>query len=277
MFQSDLLEGKRILVTGGGTGLGKTISRRLLELGAEVAIVGRRKSILEDAAQELSKVTGGKVTSHELDISVGSSVDGVVGDIWAGGPLDGLVNSADDNFVSRTEDLSPYEFDTIANTVMHGTFYVTNAVGRRWIASGHKGSVVSIVATYVWTGSAFVTPSSMSKAGVAAMTQGLAVEWGPKGIRINAMALGTGGGSMETDAIPMRRNSEPSELANMAVFLLSDQCAYLTGEVIAIDGGQWLNGAGTFTRHASMPDEDWKALRKQPTKGSGEKTPERDA
>ncbi|MEA2680343.1 MAG: hypothetical protein QOK03_2065 [Candidatus Binataceae bacterium] len=271
MFQSNLLEGKRILVTGGGTGLAKTISRRLLELGAEVAIVGRQKSILDDTVQELSKATGGKVTSHELDISVGPSVDGVVGDIWAGGPLDGLVNSADDNFVSRTEDLSPYEFDTIANTVMHGTFYVTNAVGKRWIASGRKGSVVSIVATYVWTGSAFVTPSSMSKAGVAAMTQGLAVEWGPKGIRVNAMALGTGGGSIETDAIPMRRNSEPGELANMAVFLLSDQCAYLTGEVIAIDGGQWLNGAGTFTRHANMADEDWKALRKQPTKGSGEK------
>jgi len=273
MFQSNLLAGRRILVTGGGTGLPKTISRRLLELGAEVVIVGRQRSILDETVQELSKVTGGKVTSHALDISAGSSVDSVVGDIWARGPLDGLVNNADDNFISRTEDVSPDEFDTIANTVMHGTFYVTSAVGRRWIANGRKGSVVSIVATYVWTGSAFVTPSSMSRAGVAAMTQGLAVEWGPKGIRVNAMALGTGGGSIETDAIPMRRNSEPGELANMAVFLLSDQCAYLTGEVIAIDGGQWLNGAGTFTRHANMADEDWKALRKQATRGSVEKPP----
>jgi len=263
MFQNDLLQGKRILVTGGGTGLARTISRRLLELGAVVTLVGREKSELDDAVRELSSVGGGKVTSHELDVSVGASVDSVIGKIWADGPLDGLVSYADDMFVSRTEDINPDEFDTIADTVMHGAFYVTNAVGKRWIASGRKGSIVSVVATYVWTGSAFVTPTSMSKAGIAAMTQGLAVEWGPKGIRVNAMALGTGGGSIDTDAIPMRRNSEPGELANLAVFLLSDRCAYLTGEIIAIDGGQWLNGAGTFTRHANMPDEDWKALRKR--------------
>jgi NAD(P)-dependent dehydrogenase (short-subunit alcohol dehydrogenase family) len=284
MFQKDLFKGKRILVTGGGTGLGKSMTRRFLELGAEVAIVGRRKSVLDDTAAELSNETGGKVTTFELDIRAPESVEGVIEQVWADGPLDGLVNNAAGNFVSRSEDLSPRGFDAIANTVLHGTFYMTNAVGKRWIDEGRSGSVLSIVATWVWTGSPFVTPSSMSKAGVAAMTKGLAVEWGPRGIRLNAIApgpfpvegsvargsWGTAGGTLASDRIPLRRNGQHRELANLAVFLLSDECSYVTGEVMAIDGGQWLNGAGTFTRYANLTDEDWRLLRRQSWKGTAE-------
>ena len=277
MFQKDLFKGKRILVTGGGTGLGKSMSQRFLELGAEVAIAGRRKSVLDETAAELVKLTGGRVTTHAVDIRVAEAVEDMVGEIWQGGPLDALVNNAAGNFISRTEDLSPRAFDAIANIVLHGTFYTTNAVGKRWIAGGHKGSVLSILTTWVWTGSPYVTPSAMSKAGVAAMTKGLAVEWGPKGIRLNAVAPGpfptegawarlspgTAGKDRSLDSIPMRRNGEHSELANLAVFLLADECAYINGEVIAIDGGQWLNGAGTFARLSNLTDEDWKQIREQ--------------
>jgi NAD(P)-dependent dehydrogenase (short-subunit alcohol dehydrogenase family) len=277
MFQKDLFKGKRILVTGGGTGLGKSMTRRFLELGAEVAIAGRRKSVLDEAAAELARETGGRLTTHAVDIRVAEAVEEMVAEIWQGGPLDALVNNAAGNFISRTEDLSPRAFDAIANIVLHGTFYTTNAVGKRWLAGGHKGSVLSILTTWVWTGSPYVTPSAMSKAGVAAMTKGLAVEWGPRGIRLNAVAPGpfptegawarlspgTAGNTRATDSIPMRRNGEHSELANLAVFLLADECAYINGEVIAIDGGQWLNGAGTFARLGNLSDEDWRQIREQ--------------
>jgi NAD(P)-dependent dehydrogenase (short-subunit alcohol dehydrogenase family) len=271
------LSGARILVTGGGTGLGKSMTQRFLELGAEVAICGRRKSVLDETAAELMAQTGGKVTTWELDIRNAEAVDNVVAQIWADGPLTGLVNNAAGNFVSRSEDLSPRGFDAVANIVLHGTFYVTSSVGKRWIAEGLKGSIVSLVSTWVWTGSPFVTASSMSKAGIAAMTQGLSVEWGPKGVRLNAVAPGafsdgttasSGSSDMETDGVPMGRAGRPDELANLAVFLLSDACAYVTGEVIAIDGGQWLNAAGTFNRYSNIGDDDWKALKGQSWKGA---------
>jgi len=275
MFRSDLLKGKRILVTGGGTGLGKSMSQRFLELGAEVAIAGRRKAVLDETAKALMQQTGGKVTTHAVDIRVPDAVEEMIAEIWAGGPLDALVNNAAGNFISRTEDLSPRAFDAIANIVLHGTFYTTNAVGKRWLAEGRGGSVLSILTTWVWTGSPYVTPSAMSKAGVAAMTKGLAVEWGPRGIRLNAIAPGpfptegawarlspgSASNTRANDTIPMRRVGEHSELANFAAFLLADEVAYITGEVIAIDGGQWLNGAGTFARLSSLTDEDWKQIR----------------
>ncbi|SDI18062.1 MULTISPECIES: SDR family oxidoreductase [Bradyrhizobium] len=286
MFEANLLEGKRILVTGGGTGLGKSMARRVLELGAEVAIAGRRKAVLDEAAEELIKDTGGKVKAYELDIRVPDQIEAVVEQLWRDGPLDGLVNNAAGNFISRTEDLSPRGFDAVANIVLHGTFYVTNAIGKRWIASGHEGTVLSILATWVWTGSPFVTPSSMSKAGIAAMTKGLAVEWGPRGIRLNAIAPGPfrvensvargswsmAGGTLATDKIPMRRNGDRTELADLAVFLLSDRCAYINGAVIAIDGGQWLNNPGTYARYSNLNDEDWKRLRTQSLQPSRERT-----
>jgi NAD(P)-dependent dehydrogenase (short-subunit alcohol dehydrogenase family) len=191
MFRDGVLKGKRILVTGGGTGLGREMTAKYLELGADLTICGRRKSVLDKTAGELMAKHGGSVKTFVVDIRDAQGVDAMVQAIWDdGGPLTGLVNNAAGNFISRTEDLSPRGFDAIANIVFHGTFYVTHAVGKRWIAGGHKGSVVSIVVTWVWTGSPFVVPSAMSKAGVHVMTQSLAVEWGRYGIRLNAIAPG---------------------------------------------------------------------------------------
>ncbi|MDN7177089.1 SDR family oxidoreductase [Caballeronia sp. SEWSISQ10-4 2] len=282
MFKADLLKNKRIIVTSGGTGIGKAMARQFLELGAEVAITDNNPEILEKAAQALASI--GPVSTFVLDISSATEVDRVIGEIWSGGSVHALVNNADEPFVSRTEELSPTGFDEIANNALHGTFYATNAVGRRWIAEGSKGSVLSIVATWAWTGSPYVTASAMSKAAIASMTQGLAVEWGPKGIRLNAIAPGVflnedvsgsnqnGGGPLETDSTPLRRKGRYSELANLATFLLADGCDYVTGEVIAIDGGQWLNGAGTFARYASLSSEDWKSIRSQSWKGADKKS-----
>ena len=275
MFADSLLKGRRILVTGGGTGLGKAMARRFMELGAELHICGRREGVLKETAAELAEATGGAIHIHPCDIRVAGAVEEMVEAIWQHGPLDGLVNNAAGNFIAKTEDLSPRGFDAIANIVLHGSFYVTQAVGKRWIAGKRGGSILSIVTTWVWTGSAFVVPSAMSKAGIAAMTQSLAVEWGPKGIRLNAIAPGpfpTEGMTKRLaptealerkmiGAIPMRRVGNLPELANLAAFLMSDEVGYVTGEVIAIDGGQWLNGAGGFGALTELSDADWQGIR----------------
>ena len=167
MFKDGLLKSQRILVTGGGTGLGKEMAAKFLELGAEVFICGRRKSVCDATAVELADKTGGQVTSYGVDIRNAMAVDEMIEDIFRGGPLTGLVNNAAGNFISRTEDLSPKGFDAVANIVMHGTFYVTHAVGKRWIAGKHKGSVVSIIVTWVNNSGPFVVPSAMSKAAIA--------------------------------------------------------------------------------------------------------------
>ena len=191
MFRPDLLSGKRILVTGGGSGLGRDIASKYAALGADVYICGRRAAVLGETAAQLMAEHGRQVKYRALDIRDGDEVDALVEWIWEdGGPLDGLVNNAAGNFVSRTQDLSRRGFDAIADIVLHGTFYVTHAVGRRWIAEGRRGSIVSIVVTWVRTGAPFVVPSAMSKAGIDAMTKSLAVEWGPHGIRLNAIAPG---------------------------------------------------------------------------------------
>jgi NAD(P)-dependent dehydrogenase (short-subunit alcohol dehydrogenase family) len=276
MFRNDLFRGKRILVTGGGTGLGKAMAQRLMELGAELHICGRRDSVLQETAAELAQATGGRIHTYPCDIRVAQAVDEMIERIWQEhGALDGLVNNAAGNFIARSEDLSPRGFDAIANIVLHGSFYVTQAVGKRWIAGKRGGSVVSIVTTWVRSGSAFVVPSAMSKAGIAAMTQSLAVEWGPKGIRLNAIAPGpfpTEGMTKRLaptealeqrmiNAIPMRRVGNLPELANLAAFLLADEVGYLTGEVIAIDGGQWLNSAAGFGALSDLTDADWQDIR----------------
>ena len=276
MFKRDLLKGKRILVTGGGTGLGREMAARFLELGADVYICGRRKSVLDETAAELTKKHGGSMKTRAVDIRDAAAVDTMVQSIWDdGGPLSGLVNNAAGNFISRTEDLSPRGFDAIAGTVFHGTFYMTHAVGRRWIAGKSKGSIVSIVVTWVWTGSPFVVPSAMSKAGVHVMTQSLAVEWGRYGIRLNAIAPGIfpteGAGKRlapgrdfrdETAAInPMRRTGEMQELQNLAAFLMADGCEFLTGQTIAIDGGANLVNGGSFNGLFKWADEDWARAR----------------
>lgn len=281
MFKENLLKGKRILVTGGGTGLGKTMTRGFLEVGAEVIICGRRKSVLDETAAELHGETSGKISTFQVDIRSPDAIEEMMDEIWLGGPLDSLVNNAAGNFLSRTEDLSSRAFDAIANTVFHGTFYVTNACGKRWIEEGRGGNVLSILTTWIWNGSAYVVPSAMSKAGIKAMTQGLAVEWGPKGIRLNALAPGpfpTEGAwarlrpkgsygdtlpSKGVDKIPLRRSGEHSELANLAIFMMADECSYINGEVITIDGGQWLNSAGNYGDLGQLTDEDWIGIRGQ--------------
>jgi len=275
MFKDGLFKGKRILITGGGTGLGKEIATKYLELGAEVWIAGRRGPLLEQTAKELMSAHGGTVRTHSVDIRDAQAVDAMVQRIWdEAGPLTGLVNNAAGNFISPTKDLTPNGFNAIANIVFHGTFYVTHAVGRRWIAGGHKGSVISILVTWVWTGSPYVVPSAMSKAALHVMTKSLAVEWGRHGIRLNAIAPGpfpTEGASKRlrpdsgfedaTQTIPMRRIGRMPELQNLAAFLMADGCDYLTGETIAIDGGGYLANGASFSELDKLSDADWQRMR----------------
>jgi NAD(P)-dependent dehydrogenase (short-subunit alcohol dehydrogenase family) len=270
MFTKDLLKGKRILVTGGGSGLGKEIAAKYLELGADIYICGRRESVLQETAQELMDQFGGSVKGIAVDIRNAEAVDAMVAEIWKEGPLTGLVNNAAGNFVSRTEDLSSRGFDAIANIVLHGTFYVTHAVGKRWIESGLKGSVVSILVTWVNNGGPFVVPSAMSKAGVNVMTKSLAVEWGRYGIRLNAIAPGafpTDGMSKRLypgredagrdEGSPMGRVGEMPELQNLATFLMADGVEWMTGQTLTIDGANSLATGGNFYHFKDWSDQDW--------------------
>ncbi|MGH8680799.1 MAG: SDR family oxidoreductase [Burkholderiales bacterium] len=276
MFRSELLKGKRILVTGGGTGLGREIADKYLELDASVYLCGRRQHVLDETAAALTAKHGGSAKTRAVDIRDAAAVDAMAQWIWDdGGPLDGLVNNAAGNFISRTEDLSARGFDAIANIVLHGTFYVTQAVGKRWIAGGHKGSVVSILVTWIWTGSPYVVPSAMAKAGVHVMTQSLAVEWARHGIRLNAIAPGpfpvesTGarlspGQTVEERAAgknPTGRIGRMDELQNLAVFLMADGCEWLTGQTIALDGAGYLTGAGSFYDLRGWTTADWQRAR----------------
>ena len=270
MFKKDLLKGKRILVTGGGSGLGKEIAAKYLELGADIYICGRRESVLDETARELMDRFGGSVKGVAVDIRNAEAVDAMVAEIWKEGPLTGLVNNAAGNFVSRTEDLSSRGFDAIANIVLHGTFYVTQAVGKRWIENGLKGSVVSILVTWVNNGGPFVVPSAMSKAGVNVMTKSLAVEWGRYGIRLNAIAPGafpTDGMSKRLypgredsgrdEGSPMGRVGEMPELQNLATFLMADGVEWMTGQTLTIDGANSLATGGNFYHFKDWSDQDW--------------------
>ena len=275
MFKDNILQGKKILVTGGGTGLGKEMSEHYIQHGADVVICGRRESFLAETAEEFKEKYGSTVRYQALDIRSAQDVDDFIDTIFQEGPLHGLVNNAAGNFISPTKDLSARGFDAIANIVFHGTFYVTHAVGKKWIEQQIKGSIISILATWVWTGSPFVVPSAMSKSALHTMTKSLAVEWGPKGIRVNAIAPGpfpTEGmtarlspkGDMQKDSdntIPMGRMGEMNELQNLATFLMADGCEYLTGQTIAIDGAQYLSGGGTFSQLSKMSDDDWAEIR----------------
>ena len=283
MFQKDLLKNKRILVSGGGSGLGKAMATRYLELGADVYICGRRKSVLDETAKELMDMHGGSVKSISCDIKVPEAIEDMVDEIWSEGPLTGLLNNAAGNFISRTEDLSPRAFTAISNIVFNGTFYMTNAIGKRWLAENLKGSVISILTTWIDSSGPYTVPSAMSKSGLATMTRSLAAEWGNRGIRLNAISPGPfptkgawdrlapgGKGANMMESIPMKRTGELSELANLATFLMADGCEYLTGQTIAIDGAQYITGGGTFSMMSSFKDEDWEAI-KSTIKGSNEK------
>jgi NAD(P)-dependent dehydrogenase (short-subunit alcohol dehydrogenase family) len=278
MFRDGLFAGKRILVTGGGTGLGRAMAERLLGLGAEIHICGRRGPVVEATAAELMRAHGGTVRWHAVDIRDAEAVAAMIERIWReDGPLTGLINNAAGNFISRTEDLSPRGFNAIADIVFRGTFYVTQAVGKRWIATGAGGAVVSIVVTWVWTGSPFVVPSAMSKAGIDAMTKSLAVEWGRYGIRLNAIAPGvipTEGatkrlrpGDSSHDAVagqnPLRRVGEPAELGDLAAFLLAPGSGWINGQTIALDGGDWLANGAYFKQYFEWGDAEWREARER--------------
>ena len=270
IYKPGLLKGERILVTGGGTGLGRVMAEAFLMMGADIYLCGRRGAVVEQTAQELVQQHGGRAVGHACDVRQPEAVEQMIKAIWAdGGALTGLVNNAAGNFVSRTEDLSMRAFDAVANIVMRGSFNLTLECGRRWLAEGRKASVLSILTTWVWNGSAFTVPSAMAKSGVHAMTQSLAVEWGNRGIRFNAIAPGLfptegmsarlnpqGGEHVRADN-PMGRNGRMPELANLAVFLMSRHAEYLTGQTIAIDGGQYQATGGNFAGLASWSDQDW--------------------
>ncbi len=276
MFRTDLLKTKRILITGGGTGLGKGMAQRFLELGATVYICGRREEVLKQTASELSGATQGTIHTLPCDVRNLEAVEAMIDTLWRAGPLDILVNNAAGNFIARTEELSPGAWNSVIGIVLMGTLHCTMACGRRWLKAAHLGTVLSISATYAPVGSAYVVPSAVSKAGVEALTRSLAVEWGNRGIRMNAIAPGPiptqgafsrvlphpGLEALALDRNPLHRFGTVEELANLAAFLVSDGSAYINGEVIRMDGGEFLQGAGEFSNLGKvLTEQDWQAIK----------------
>ncbi|NNC95745.1 MAG: SDR family oxidoreductase [Chitinophagales bacterium] len=274
MLREDSLKGKSIVVTGGGTGLGKAMTKYFLELGANVAITSRKIDVLENTAQELMKETGGKVLPVACDVRNWLEVEAMMqaaNDEF--GEVHVLVNNAAGNFISPTERLSPRAFDTIVNIVLKGSYYSTLAFGKHWIKNKQENrTILNIVTTYAWTGSGYVVPSACAKAGVLALTRSLAVEWAKYKIRSNAIAPGpfpTKGawdrllpGDLKEQfdlakKVPIGRVGHHQELANLAAYLVSDFSAYVNGEVMTIDGGEWLKGAGEFNMLEALPEQLW--------------------
>jgi NAD(P)-dependent dehydrogenase (short-subunit alcohol dehydrogenase family) len=256
MFEKGLLTGKRILVTGGGSGLGAAMGRRFVELGAELIICGRRLELLEATAAQMRSDLDGKASVTRCDIRDGSAVDAMMDQVWREGQIDVLVNNAAATFIAQTEHLSYRAADAILAPTLHGTMYCTLAAGKRWIEAKHRGVVLSILSTSI-TGRAFTVPSAMAKSAVLAMTRSLAVEWGPKGVRTVAIAPGafpTPGASGQlrpegrdegwAQRNPLGRAGEHGELANLASFLISDQAGYINGEMVVQDGGSHLRSSG---------------------------------
>ena len=273
MLALDTLKDRRILVTGGGSGLGLAMTTRFLELGAQVAITGRSQERLTGALAEL-QIHAPRCIAHAADVREPAAVEALVDDVASRlGGIDVLVNNAAGNFLAATEDLSPNAFDAVVRTVLHGAFHMTSAVGRHMIAHG-GGTILNIATTYAWTGSAFVVPSAAAKAGVLAITRSLAVEWAEYGIRCNAIAPGpfpTEGAfsrliptpeaeQMMLQRIPQRRFGRPAELAELAAFLISDAATYINGECITIDGGEWLASGGEFNALTNLPRASVKSM-----------------
>jgi len=278
MLKEGSLEGKVILITGGGTGLGKAMGKYFSELGAKLIITSRKLKVLQKTTEEIFNVTKNEVFPFACDVSDFKQVEGLLkASIEKFGKVDVLVNNAAGNFISPTERLSNKAFDTIINIVLKGTYNCTLAFGKYWIENKQKATVLNIVTTYAWTGSAFVVPSAAAKAGVLAITRSLSVEWAKYGIRFNAIAPGlfpTKGawerllpGDLQNKfdlkkKIPLQRVGEHQELANLAAYLISDYSSFVNGEVVTIDGGEWLNGAGQFNILQAIPNEKWDEIEK---------------
>jgi len=279
MFEKGLLAGKRILVTGGGSGLGAAMGHRFVELGAELIICGRRLELLEATAARVRSELGGKVGVICCDIRDGAAVDAMMEQIWREAPIDVLVNNAAATFIAQTEHLSSRAADAILAPTLHGTMYCTLAAGRRWIDGKHSGVVLSILSTSTITGRAFTVPSAMAKSAVLAMTRSLAVEWGPKGVRTVAIAPGafpTPGASGQlhpegrdeswVQRNPLGRAGEHGELANLASFLISDQAGYINGDMVVQDGGAHLRSSGAEDL-LQWTDAQWQKQRERRPKG----------
>ena len=276
MLTENSLKGKTILITGGGTGLGRSMGEYFLQLGANLIISSRKMDILEKTAEELKKKTDGDVLPIQCDVRNYSDIENVIYEgISTFGSIDVLVNNAAGNFISPTERLSHRAFDIIVDIVLKGTYNCTLALGKKWIREEIKGTILNIVTTYAWTGSGYVVPSAISKAGVLALTRSLAVEWAKYDIRSNAIAPGpfpTEGAwtrlfpenlSKKIDPltrIPLKRYGEHQELANLAAYLVSDYSSFINGEVVTIDGGEWLSGAGEFNSLDQIPQEMWEEI-----------------
>ena len=288
MFDPRLMAGQRILVTGGGTGLGQSMAEQFLRLGADVAICGRRKSVCDDTAAAWREAfPERRIDTYGVDIRNAQAVEEMVESLWQSGGLTGLVNNAAGNFVAPTESLSPRAFDAIANIVFHGTFYVTQAIGKRWVEAAKSGAwtpaqpyrnVMSIIVTWVDNGSPYVVPSAMSKAGIEAMTKSLAIEWARHGIRLNAVGPGeipTEGmskrlsparspGARSKKSNPMARAGRMSELQNLSTFLMAPGiCDWLTGQSIFMDGANALATGGNFYELRQWSDADWQVARER--------------
>jgi NAD(P)-dependent dehydrogenase (short-subunit alcohol dehydrogenase family) len=275
MFKDDLLAGKTVLVTGGGSGLGRAMSERFLELGARVVIASRRLELLEQEADLLMDTTGGEVLPLQVDVRDPQAVTGLIDASEAHfGRIDVLVNNAAGNFISPTERLSHRAFDAVLGIVLHGTTYCTLELGKRWIETGTPGVVLNIAALYALGGSGYVVPSAVAKAGVVALTKSLAAEWGKYSIRLNAIAPGPfptegawsrlmptpGIEQLFAEQIPLGRYGEPSELANLASYLISDYASYITGQVSVIDGGSLARSSGEFNVLDAVTPEEWDEL-----------------
>jgi NAD(P)-dependent dehydrogenase (short-subunit alcohol dehydrogenase family) len=276
MLRDDALKGKTIVITGGGTGLGKAMGTYFLKLGANLVITSRKAEVLRKTAGEMEKETGGKVLALSCDVRDYEQVEGVLAEtLKIFGSADSLINNAAGNFISPTERLSANAFSTIIDIVLKGSVNCTLAFGKHWIKQKQAANILNIVTTYAFTGSAYVVPSACAKGGVLAMTRSLAVEWGKFGIRSNAIAPGpfpTKGawdrllpGDLAEkfdfkNRVPLKRVGDHQELANLAAFLVSDFSSYINGEVITIDGGEWLQGAGQFNGLEAIPDDLWESF-----------------
>jgi NAD(P)-dependent dehydrogenase (short-subunit alcohol dehydrogenase family) len=283
MLKENSLKGKTIIITGGGTGLGKSMGKYFLELGANLVITSRKLEVLAKTADELSAQTGGNVLPVACDVRKFEEVQNVINKAEeAFGQIHAVLNNAAGNFISPTERLSHRAFDIVVDIVLKGTYYTTLAAGKNWIAKKQPGVFLNIVTTYAWTGSGYVVPSACGKAGVLALTRSLAVEWAKYNIRSNAIAPGpfpTEGAWSRllpgelvkkfdpAERIPLKRVGDHQELANLAAFLVSDYSAYINGEVITIDGGEWLRNGGEFSHLEAIPETMWDMLEK--TKGKG--------